>query len=777
VVKRPLVPVVVALMTGIAAGAWGVRLSPGSLGLLLIVLLVDLGVLWWARRRTFFLPLLVFVLVGSGLYHLALEPPFPPHHLVWLPLDADISLKGRLFRPSRVGGDQTRLFLEVEAVREPQGWRHAGGRLLVSAPPFTPPPVGSRLVVRGKLRDIRNLNNPGAFDRRRQLAMEGIFRQLRVEDMAPLVVLAEPEGVSLTERLRGGIREHLQTLNAVPRAFYLAMLLGDQGEVTPAMRGNLSLTGTSHLLAINGLHLGAVAAVTFFLVFGVLRCVPWLLLRLNALRVATLAAALPVVLYAHLAGGSPATQRAEIMVLAYLLLMVLGRPRELWSALALAALVIVLLNPLRLFSPSFQLSFAAVAGLLYFVPLVTASATRGQDRAPGPRGLRARLGRRLKETLAVSLVAAVVTAPLVAYHFQVVSLLGWVVNLAAIPLILFLALPLGELAVLAQGVGLSGAAGWLLWLGSIALNLGYEAIVRVAALPGSGLTVSTPTFWQVALCYALLGLLFPLRRTWWTWAGAGGAAAVLAGSVLLPSYLPAKGLEITVLDSNVGLEGVMVAPGGRRLAFSGARPLWPGQAGGGGGALPDYLHYRQFRRLDAVLALPVNRRNASSLLSLAKEFQVGGFWWRQERQPEGPMLELVNFLGDAGRPALSLDRGRPPRHLGDAVLAYLSWEGGQAWALEVTYRGQRVLILPPLRPAVLRKFPGSHPDRPLAALVAPAEAPAELLQRLHPQRLVLYGEAPPETTDAPLAPTWLTRLGTVSLALGPDGLTLTQWTP
>jgi len=102
-----------------------------------------------------------------------------------------------------------------------------------------------------------------------------------------------------------------------------------------------------------------------FLSFWLLTRFPRLLLRINAVKIATLLAMIPVVFYAHVAGGSPSTQRAEVMVLAYLLLVFLGRPGEVWSALALAALVILSLAPLRLFAASFQLSFVAVAALIY----------------------------------------------------------------------------------------------------------------------------------------------------------------------------------------------------------------------------------------------------------------------------------------------------------------------------------------------------------------------------------------------------------------------------
>ena len=140
----------------------------------------------------------------------------------------------------------------------------------------------------------------------------------------------------MRERLREGLRRLLAPLDQTSRALYLALILGDQGHITPEMRQAFSRTGTSHLLAISGLHLGMVAGLGFLGAFWLLRCVPWLLLRLNAVKAATVLAAGPVVAYAWIAGGSPSTQRAEIMVLAYLVLVLAGRPREVPSALALA---------------------------------------------------------------------------------------------------------------------------------------------------------------------------------------------------------------------------------------------------------------------------------------------------------------------------------------------------------------------------------------------------------------------------------------------------------
>ena len=744
---------------------------------------------------------LFFALLGVGLYHQALTPDFPPNYLTHLPLQEEVTLRGRVYRPSRIKPEWVSLYLAVEAWNSPQGWRPVAGRLLVSAPPLDAPRVGTQVVVRGRLREPRALQNPGTWNRPRQLAAEGIFRQMHLSDPAHLVLMPSNEAPSLLERLRAGVRRRLQGLAPATRAIYLAMLLGDQGEITQEMRRQFSRTGTSHLLAISGLHLGTLAGLTYLVVFWLLRRFPWLLLRINAMKVATVAAAVPVAAYAQLAGGSPATQRAEVMILAYLLLVLLGRPREVWSALALAALVLLTLSPLLLFSISFQLSFVAVAGLLLFLPRWFAP--QESDSVTRRRAWRTRWGRWLIEALTVSAVASLVTAPLVAHYFQVVSLFGFLVNLAAIPLVLMLALPLGGLAVLAQAMSLTPLARVLLEIGQIPLTLGYKLIAWVAELPGSGVTVSSPTWLQVGLLYVLIFLALTLvpqmrpvgglyleknsAKLLWqkkllTLVGAGLVGLTLMFSLGLTPWRSSTAGEITILDSHTGLDGVLVAPGGQRVVMTAAWDVWPGRTGGGGqGALPDYLHWRQWRRLDAVLALKLNARNAQEMLTLARQFEIGGFWW-SGRRPAGKVIDLMNLLGDAGHPGLSLTRIRPPLNpptsLGGMSLAYPTWDRGWGKVLHITCRGRQVLILPPLKDSVLENLPWREGE-PLEALVAPGEVPPAVVARLKPKTLVLYGRRPPQADKArPAGPsTYLTQKGAVTLTFTEAGATCTQWPP
>jgi hypothetical protein len=274
-------------------------------------------------------------------------------------------------------------------------------------------------------------------------------------------------------------------------------------------------------------------------------------------------------------------------------------------------------------------------------------------------------------------------------------------------------------------------------------------------------------------------LLAP-RRNYLTWSGVALAGVFLAASVAWPLVRPQPYLEVTCLDSR-GLAGVAVTPAGQRLVFSAPASSWPGAPGGGAGILPGYCHWRQFRRLDLVAALTLSQDNAGELLTLARQFEVGGFWFGR-RGRQGPAYwDLGNYLGDRGQTPRSLEWGRPPASLGSVKLAYLPLAGGKGLALKLTWEGRRALILPPARrlaPGDLAAASGVAPDVLIlpASVTADREAGLAWLDRLKPGRLVLYGGSPDACPGlAPGIPCYHTRNGAVSIYLGPTEVKVKQW--
>ncbi|MEJ5329576.1 MAG: ComEC/Rec2 family competence protein [Desulfobaccales bacterium] len=757
-------------MTGIGAASWGVAL-PRAWAVPVLAGL-GLGLLWgwWTDRRLLLLPLVWFFLTGAAFHEQGLQPVFPPEHVTRLPLHEELTLRGRLAQPPRAGPAGLQLILQAEAWLSPQGWQPATGPVLVHAPPGEAPPLGREAVLRGKLSAPRRLNNPGAADRPRNLAREGIFRTVSLRDPGDLVWLATPE-MPLKERLRGGLRSLLVPYPVEIRALYRALLLGEQGEITREMREALSRTGTAHLVAISGLHLGMAAAITYALVFWLLRRVPWLLLRLNAIKAATVAAAVPVVGYAWLAGGSPATQRAEVMVLAYLAAVLLGRAREVVSALALAALVILAFNPLRLFSPSFALSFIAVAGLLALLPRWSV----WLPRVPPEHGLRTwwpRLKRWLPEAFLASLAASLATAPLVAWFFNILPLLGFLVNLAAIPLVLGVGLPLGELAALSQMLGLTFAARVLLDLGQWPLWLGWQIIDSASRIPGAAVLCPTPTFFQLAVAYGGIACLALPGGGRLAYGGAALAALVLFLTVAVPRA-PSEGVTVTVLDHPGGLAATVEVPDGRRLLVSAGWPPYPGRGETLVDVVPRYLHYRHIRRLTEVAVLTLTPANAAELLEVAGRFPAPTWTMAWPREPSPAGVALVNLLGDEKKRVRRLGQEVPPETWGPLKLRYLPLR--EAAALELKAYSRRVVLLPPVAM--------DHLELPAAAaagwdaVVAPRLPPPDAPAAPKARRWVLYGgrgdQSGPRSSPAASCHT---HQGAVTLRLTPAGVQVSQET-
>ncbi len=771
---RPLALLVLALGAGLLAADLGLAVPrtwtlPG-----LLALGLGLGWGWWRDGRLLLFPLGCFFALGAAMYGQAREPLLPPGHLVQLPVGEEVTMSGYVARPGKMGPERLGLVVAVEAWRSPGGWQPVQGLVWVSAPPQEPPPVGTRLVLRGKLHPPRRLHNPGAFDWPRHLAADGIFRTLRVGQTDDVVWLAGGE-LPWRERLRGGIRRLLGQLPPELRAMYQAMLLGDQGGVTAAMREAFSRTGTSHLLVISGLHLGTMAALAYAIVFWLLRRFPWLLLRVNAVKVATLAAAGPVVGYAWMAGGSPATQRAEVMVLAYLLLMFLGRPREVWSALALAALVILTLNPLRLFSASFTLSFAAVAGILYLMPLGEGDSSGKGENASGFAIRLSAWWRGGKQALGVSLAASLATAPLAAWYFNVVSLGGILVNLLAVPLVLGLALPLGEAAVLSQALGWEEGARWLLWAGQWPLWLGWQAIRQAAHLPGAAFFCPTPTVLQMALYVALLLFLFARPRRPSTLGAAALTGGALGLTILVPCWSAPGSVEITVLDSPAGLSALIVTPEGRPVALSAGWPTYPGREERRTGILPPYVHRRQFCHLTGVAGLSLTPSNSPELLEVAREFRVDLWWLPRSGEAGEAGLALRNFLGDRRVMTKHPEDGGPPWRVGEVEMHLIPCRG--AAALQVEYQGRRVAFVPPEIQKSWEKLDLRGPGS-LEAVVAPQAPPPVWMARQRPRRLILYGtEKAGGEENASVPVTFFSRKGAVTLILAPAGVAASQWRP
>ncbi len=437
---------------------------------------------------------------------------------------------------------------------------------------------GERVVLSGRIAAPPELEE---FDYPLYLARQGI---VSVMEFPRVELAAEGGGVAFYRwlyRLRQRLADGLERAVPEPQAsFGQAVLLGIRDNLPDDLVDDFRRTGTSHLLAISGLHVGvllgmALAAAAW--VFG-RRGNPYILVPLVLIW-----------LYALMSGMSPSATRAVIMGTVYLAALALGRPRSVLPALGLAAALMLAVDPQVLFSISFQLSFAAMAGIATLAEPIRTRLGGGGDRG----GLFAILPSTFffLNSTAMTLAATIATLPLLAFYFQQLSLVGIPTTLLTLPALPFVLVSSGATAALGTlGTAFALPLGWIVWLSSAYVTTIVEL---AAALPSAAVDTGRVAPWLVAGYYlAIAAYLFrrrsatlpdrPTRRMpqavtgdrpvpWWALLSAVSAAALLWTAALTA---PDGWLRVVFADVGQGDSIFISTPSGRQvLVDGGPRPL------------------------------------------------------------------------------------------------------------------------------------------------------------------------------------------------------------
>ncbi len=453
-----------------AAGfALGILLSPPG-----ALVAASLGIAWILRRSTFCLAALGFALGGVR-------------------TDAATRIPERHISRVQFRGESHRL---TGTIREP----HPSG-VIVEVETIDGTPSSGAVLVRQ--RDI----DPGrvaVFWIRTPFPLPGKRARRGVWGVADCIRV-EAGGIRQEWRYRWWVlRAHLRrqlyrSLSPEPAGFLAALVLGQGDQVDPSLQDALRSTGTTHLLVISGTHF----LFVFALAAGIAR---WFLFD----RRSWVAALAWTALYGAVVIGSVPVMRALVGIAVHQGSLLARRQMDGWSSLSLAAVVLLAINPLDLFDPSFQLSFAAVAAIL---------ASSGESH-------------RWVKAGTVTLNCLLFTAPITAYHFGQIATGAGISNLLLAPM--FSALLVCGFFCLLPGVG-------LLFGPPTALVYSILKILAflMAELPASAWSVDPPRLPVLLLCVAALVLrLFSSRPgVFWT------TAVVIPAALALPSAIPSVGLS------------------------------------------------------------------------------------------------------------------------------------------------------------------------------------------------------------------------------------------
>ena len=458
------------LLATYAAGillAAGVRpesltVPAAAAGLLLTVWLV------LRRSRWGWLPFILAVLLTGYLNALlAFSPPSGARHISRFADNSPRIIEARIvaLEPRATGG--FRLQAEGHRIVSELGEAEIFGRLQLTIEEGTLTARPGQIVRwRGKLRRPARFGNPGEFDFPLHLAARGIYVTGFMKSADELVVIVNhPDRVAApVENLRLSLAARIAQVVPYPDAGLVqSLLLGMRGGISDTQRTILAESGVAHLFAISGLHFGLLALLLYQvgrrLYTGSRRLVLWC----PPQRLLPVLLIIPLAGYLLLTGDAWATRRAFLMAAIAALLFAVSRRIAPLALLATVALLMLLINPLALFQPGFQLSFAGLTGILAWLP---SWQKRLADR---PAWLR------WPAVMVMTTIAATLTtAPATLWHFHLIAPGGLFANLIAIPLVAWGAVPAGLAGIallpvcapLAELVILLSA-----WLTSLAVDL------------------------------------------------------------------------------------------------------------------------------------------------------------------------------------------------------------------------------------------------------------------------------------------------------------------
>ncbi len=367
------------------------------------------------------IPILVFF-IALGIYNSYHSNPLNDvHHFIHT--DKIKTFYGTLESIKETKSKQTNAIIKVTSIQDSTGaFIAANGKLqcYLKDTILDKSQLKSCIAIHSKFYPIQDNPNPNAFNYADVQRSKGVFFQAYA-DPSDWSSIRNPSKQTFSDYLQHSknwcVRVFVKYLpNNHAQAIALAMILGDKSKMDASIYESFKNTGSIHVLAVSGLHVGIIAMIILFLLNQIQTSSP-------SIKLLKLIICISLIwLYAGLTGGAPAVLRATTMATFFFLGKFLYRNVNIYNILSFTALCILLVDPILLFNPGFQFSFLALLSIVYFCPILD---TYFYISTP--------VLKQVCQFINVAIAAQILVLPLSLYYFHSFPIYFWLSGIIVIP--------------------------------------------------------------------------------------------------------------------------------------------------------------------------------------------------------------------------------------------------------------------------------------------------------------------------------------------------------
>lgn len=537
--------------------------------------------------------------------------------------------------------------------------------------------AGQTVRIFGRMKELMpSFKNPGTTSWKWLRRLEGVMYELRGR-----VISAAPANNAIG-RMRAYFKGNIESSAAPHTDILKALTIGDRASITEEKNNLFLRTGTSHVLAVSGFNVGIITGFFFLIVRVLLGRIRVLRLSGRHTRFASILTIPFPFIFMLVAGGGVSVIRATIMIVVFMLALFFERQKHVYNTMALAALIILVLYPHSLFTPSFQLTFMSLLFIVMFMEKLFPLIAR----------VKSKIVSWSLSTVLSTAAATLGTAPIVVYYFCGINPFCLIHNLTTIPLI-------GVAATAASLIGMVFPDGrYLLVLAGEIASFNINVLQRLDF--GYLYPVVRPDFPEILLYYAVLLALVN--------AGRKPVAVVLCFALIPLSAIEVyseyrqrfnSDLRIHFIDVGIGDSTLIEAPGGMRILIDGGG-FHGSDFDVGRHVITPFLLFRKIRHIDYVINTHPHDDHIGGLRYILDNFPVSRLVTAGPHSSDLKFLDLHGRTAARGVPHVIWGRG-DELQVGDFTMKVLHPERGAAYenmnnsslVLRIIH-GDRTILLP-----------------------------------------------------------------------------------